>query len=209
MNHLAHLVLAGADPGLRLGALLGDHVKGKAALDDWPETWAAGIRLHRRIDSLCDGHPAVLDFLAGLQAPWRRYGGIMLDVLFDTMLSRHWQRFGPMPLNEFALEIDALMLAHREGLPPRMRLFSAWAREQSLWQRYQDRVLLAEIFQRIASRHGRESPLARGLELLDRHDAEIERVFLELFADLEAATRHWRTGVAELDESDQSSMSSI
>lgn len=59
MNHLAHIVLAGTDEGLRLGAFLGDHVKGRADLDDLPSGWAAGVVLHRRIDSLSDAHPAV------------------------------------------------------------------------------------------------------------------------------------------------------
>jgi acyl carrier protein phosphodiesterase len=195
MNHLAHLVLAGPDPGLRLGALLGDHVKGRAAVDEWPARWAAGIRLHRHIDSECDRHPAVLGFLAGLEGRWRRYGGVILDVLFDTMLTRHWQRFGPGPLPEFGAEIDALFEVHRHRLPPRLQLFSVWACERSLWQRYADRAMLGEIFRRIASRHGRASPLERGLELLDRYDPEIEGVFLELFADLSADTRHWRAGL--------------
>lgn len=192
MNHLAHLVLAGPEPGLCVGALLGDHVKGQAALADWPLAWADGIRLHRRIDSFCDSHPAVLGFLATLEGRWRRYGGIMLDVLFDTMLSRHWQRFGPVPLSQFADEIDHLLQIHSKRLPPRLALFSVWARDRLLWQRYQDRELLAEIFQRLADRHGRPSPLARGIELLDQHEQRIEQAFLELFVDLTTEARHWR-----------------
>lgn len=192
MNHLAHLVLAGPEPGLRLGAFLGDHVKGQAALADWPAAWADGIRLHRFIDSRCDSHPAVLEFLAGLDAPWRRYGGIMLDVLFDAMLTRHWQRFGPMSLETFSDGIDAMLLEYRARLPPRLRLFSSWARERSLWCRYDDPQLLEEIFQRIAVRHGKPSPLGRGLELLERFDREIEAVFLRLFVDLRVETQCWR-----------------
>jgi acyl carrier protein phosphodiesterase len=192
MNHLAHLVLAGPEEGHRLGALLGDHVKGRLALAEWPRTWADGIRLHRHIDSQCDRHPAVTGFLAEQRGPWRRYGGIILDVLFDAMLTRHWARFGPAPLAEFSQAVDALLVAKEDRLPPRLRLFAAWARQCSLWQRYDERAMLAEIFARIARRHGKPSPLGRGLELLDRDQARIERVFLELFVDLRADVARWR-----------------
>lgn len=202
MNHLAHLVLAGPEDGLRLGALLGDHVKGRQALSCWPVRWAEGIRLHRFIDGQCDHHPAVRDFLAGQTGPWRRYGGIILDVLFDRMLTRHWSRFGPAPLPEFARGVDAMLLANEARLPLRLGLFAAWARQRSLWQRYDERAMLAEIFARIARRHGKPSPLACGLELLDRHETWIERVFLELFVDLQADVAGWLGR-------DQSSMSSM
>lgn len=192
MNHLAHLVLAGPDEGKRLGAFLGDHVKGRAALDALPTAWAAGIRLHRRVDTLCDRHDRLRQFLSGLQPPWRRYGGIVLDVLFDAMLTRHWHRFGPCELTVFAADVDRLLAEHDRALPRRLSLFGAWARQRSLWTRYDDRDMLRQIFSGLARRHGRPSPLAEGLVILDRHDAEIEALFLELFPALLDQTREWR-----------------
>lgn len=185
MNHLAHLLLAGPEPDHRLGALLGDHVKGRLALADWPGGVRRGVILHRRIDAWSDSHPAVTGLLAGLQPPWRRYGGVMLDVLFDHFLTRHWDRFAQPALPDFAREVDGLLLRHRASLPPRLARFSAWARQVGLWQRYGEREMLAEIFRLLGKRHGRPSPLPRGLELLDSREAEIETAFLELFPDLQ------------------------
>jgi len=184
MNHLAHVVLAGPDEGLRIGAFLGDHVKGRAALRRLPEPWAAGVMLHRRIDSLSDAHPAVTQILATLQPPWRRYGGVILDVLFDHMLTRHWSRFGDGSLERLGAEIDGLLARHRSELPPRLARFSRWASGRQLWQRYGERRMLEEIFALLARRHGRRWPLAAGASLLDEHEAAIERAFLSLFPDL-------------------------
>ncbi len=201
MNHLAHVVLAGPEDGLRIGAFLGDHIKGCQALQDLPPDWAAGVVLHRRMDSLCDQHSAVGSFLAELNPPWRRYGGIMLDVLFDHMLTRHWIRFGAGDLADISAEINSLLSRHDRALPERLRLFAAWARQRNLWCRYGDRKMLNEIFARLARRHGRPSPLARGLELLDQHDQRIEAIFFKLFDDLTARAAEWRNC--------QSSMSSM
>jgi acyl carrier protein phosphodiesterase len=185
VNHLAHLVLAGPSDGLRLGALLGDHVKGLEALDRLPPDWARGVRLHRRIDRRCDEHPRVRALVRSWEGDWVRYGPIALDILFDTMLTRHWARFGPTPLPVFAAEIDRLLDAHRASLPMRLRQFSRWARAHSLWTRYDDRQMLKTIFDGVQRRHGRPSPLAEGLSRLDGWEGEIEAAFLEVFRDLQ------------------------
>jgi acyl carrier protein phosphodiesterase len=184
MNHLAHIVLAGPDEGLRLGAFLGDHVRGRQALATLPPAWADGVMLHRRIDTLSDAHPAVRGLLQRLQSPWRRYGGVIFDILFDHMLTRHWDRFGQMPLARLAGEVDELLARHTARLPDRLVLFSRWARERGLWMRYGDPGMIDEIFRRLARRHGRPGPLADGIELLDAMEHDIEQAFLEMFPDL-------------------------
>lgn len=192
MNHLAHVVLAGPDEGFRLGAFLGDHVKGLQALEKLPSSWAAGIRLHRHIDSFCDSHPAVAGLLENLQPPWRRYGGIIFDVLFDLMLTRHWDRFGPTDLNHMNQQISRMLARHEAELPPRLVRFSRWASQRRLWLRLGQRDMLNEIFVLLARRHGRSWPLAQGLSLLDAHDAAIEAAFLRLFPDLLESVRRER-----------------
>lgn len=184
MNHLAHVVLAGSREGMRIGAFLGDHVKGRQSLHDLPPEWAGGVVLHRRIDSLSDGHGAVRELIEGMQPPWRRYGGVILDVLFDHMLTRHWRRFGVGSIESFADGIDALLDRHASRLPDRLVLFSRWAARRRLWVRYGDYEMIDEIFRRLARRHGRPGPLAEGIRVLEQMDTEIERAFLRLFPDL-------------------------
>lgn len=194
MNHLAHLVLAGEHPDHRLGALLGDHLKGRVVLDALRPELARGVRLHRRIDAWSDSDPAVRALIAGFEPPWRRYGGIVLDVLFDRELSRRWDAFVDRPRQAYGDEIDRLLAAHRHEFPPRLVRFSAWAASVGLWHRLDDRALLEEIFVLIAARHGRREPLARGLELLDAHGASIERAFDALFPRLQAQAAAFLAG---------------
>lgn len=192
MNHLAHLLLAGPDEGLRVGALLGDHVKGSLEYHDLPADWLRGVQLHRAIDRLTDRHAAVRSLIAELTGPWRRYGPIVLDVLFDCMLTRHWARFCAQPLEQFGDEVDRLFQRKRNALPERLVQFSDWARHMGLWLRYDERDMLAKIFQGLARRHCHPSPLARGLELLDQKEQRIEQTFLLLFPDLiEASARDY------------------
>lgn len=181
MNHLAHVVLAGPDPDDRLGAFLGDHVKGIEALNALPAGLARGVRLHRRIDVWCDTHPAVIDLRRRTGPEWRRYSGIILDVLFDAMLVRNWRTYQSTPLDKFAREIDELLAERRRELPPRLVQFSLWARREALWIRYDEREMLDAIFAGLARRLQRPSPLKSGTRLLDRLEPEIERTFEDMF----------------------------
>lgn len=184
MNQLAHLLLAGPRADLRLGAILGDHLKGRVDRLPLPSGVRHGIRLHRRIDAWTDRHPAVAGLRATLPPHWRRYGPVVLDVLYDHMLDRHWERLATIPLARFADQIDRLLHEHRALLPPRAQRFADWAADRRLWLRYGDRALLREIFGLLALRHGRPSPLGDGLALLDTHGEAIEASFLALFPDL-------------------------
>lgn len=195
MNHLAHVLLAGPGEGMRLGAFLGDHIKGREALYSLPAEWAAGVVLHRRIDTLSDAHPEAAALLERMASPWRRYGGVILDVLFDHMLSRHWSEFGVGTLTEFGQEIDRLLAEHAPQLPDRLVLFSGWAADRQLWSRYGERKMIDEIFRRLARRHGRPGPLAEGIQMLDILEEEIEQAFLRLFPDLQQQVRKERVGI--------------
>jgi acyl carrier protein phosphodiesterase len=183
------VLLAGEHPEHRLGAFLGDYVKGRTALAEMPAERARGVVLHRRIDRWSDTHPSVIALRAGCGPGWRRYSGVILDVLFDAMLVRHWSRFGPEPLDRFAEGIDAMLAERRAELPKRLQLFARWARRVGLWQRYDDRAMLREIFKRLAARHGRPDPLAKGVALLEAMEPRIEAAFEVLFPELERRSR--------------------
>ena len=174
MNHLAHLVLAGPDPDHRLGALLGDHVKGRLALQTLPDGLRSGVVLHRRIDVWTDAHPAVLDLARGLTHP----GGATAASSWTCCSTPCWFATGvAITLAQFAKEIDDLLMARRAELPARLIRFALWARAVYLWTRYDERAMLDEIFSRLARRHGRLEPLASGTRLLEQRETEIEQTF--------------------------------
>lgn len=195
MNYLAHLLLAGEHPDHRLGALLGDHLKGRQVLETLRPELARGVLLHRKVDGWSDRHPAATAVVRQLKPPWRRYGGIILDVLFDRQLSLSWTEYSSQPLAEFADEVDRLFASHREELPPRLQRFTRWAADVSLWQRMHRRDVIERVFQLIARRHGRQSPLADGLQILDAYPEAIKTAFDRLMPDLIVRSRDWIQGM--------------
>ena len=116
MNYLAHLHLAAHTRSSLTGNLLGDFVKGPL-----PTGLAAhfdeGIWLHRKIDAFTDAHPEHRAAVACFEAPWRRFGGIVVDMLYDHWLSHHWQQFSQDPLPRFLQQSYGQLLADHAHLP--------------------------------------------------------------------------------------------
>jgi acyl carrier protein phosphodiesterase len=192
VNHLAHLLTAGDDNELRLGVLLGDHVRGRVERLAYPERVRLGIRLHRRVDGWTDRDPALTALRAAFGPTYRRYAGILLDVWFDHLLSRDWSRHCARPLARFNDEVLALLAQHRDGLPDGLRRFHAYARRTGVLCRYADTDTLAEVLAGIGARLRRPVPLQRALPELRCHDADIAAVFEVFWPRLMDRAAAWR-----------------
>lgn len=101
MNFLAHLLLGPHEAPQAVGSLLGDFVKGPMDSIALPEGVREGIWLHRQIDGFTDRHELVARSKERVSRQRRRYAGIMVDMFYDHLLARHWQRFSGQPLDEF------------------------------------------------------------------------------------------------------------
>lgn len=100
MNFLAHLHLASVSDTSLAGNLLGDFVKGPVP-EDLDVHLAAGIRLHRRVDAYTDAHAEHRAAVRCFEAPWRRFGGVLVDMLYDHWLGVHWDDFHAQSLEDF------------------------------------------------------------------------------------------------------------
>jgi acyl carrier protein phosphodiesterase len=125
MNLLAHILLSPPDDDAMLvGNLTADWVKGKArrAL---PASIQAGMALHQRIDIFTDTHPHV-DACTSLLSPrWHRYAPVLVDILFDHVLSCEWPHFCDTPRPAVIARAYAALRAHVHLLPDRARLAAA------------------------------------------------------------------------------------
>ncbi len=191
MNYLAHAFLAGPLAADRVGGVIGDFVKG--VLDPLPTDLdaplAAGVMLHRRIDSFADRHPAFRRSRARVSDARRRVGGIMVDLFYDHFLAAHWPQLGARhgataSLEAFTAETYRLIAAHPAPLPGAfLPVFERMAAHDWLAS-YRDPANVALALDRIARHRLRHpNPLAgSGAELL-RDYAGFEQDFLEFLPD--------------------------
>ena len=191
MNHLAHALLAGPDPQLRLGGLMGDFVRGRV-----DPALACGIRqgiaLHRAIDTYTDSHPEIAAVRGRFEPPFRRYAGILIDIWFDHILARDFGTWSAVPLPDFSDQVVALLRNHDADLPPSLRVFTRYLHARKLPAAYADREMIGEVLAGVGSRLKRANPLAHGLIEISRLDDELEDAFARFFPQLVAFARNWR-----------------
>lgn len=197
MNHLAHVLLAGDDEWLRLGGLMGDFVHG-APDPALPPRLAAGIRLHRTIDTFTDNHPEVVAARAMFAPPYRRYAGILLDMWFDHCLARDFAQWCAVPLALFSAEVRALLHRHDALLPDGLRRFLVYMEARDLPAGYANREEIGRALGGIGRRLRRTNPLDTALPVLVALEAPLQACFEAFFPDLQAFAREWvRVNAAE------------
>lgn len=184
MNHLAHLLLSEADPCARIGNLMGDFVHGAIDTNIWPPAVTRGLKLHRQIDSYTDAHGLMKRSRARLQPPYRRYGPILIDVIYDHFLAQHWLRYADEPLAEFAHQRYQEFAQQQDWMPPALCLYTERLRHHDGLQAYADLAGIERVLQVLSRRLRRSNPLATALPELERHYPELEADFTAFFPQL-------------------------
>ncbi|MCW0503713.1 ACP phosphodiesterase [Aeromonas piscicola] len=196
MNYLAHLHLAAHTQSSLTGNLLGDFVKGPL-----PSTLGSafdeGIWLHRKIDAFTDAHPEHRAAVACFEAPWRRFGGILVDMLYDHWLSLHWPRFGEEPLPRFLQQSYGQLLADHQHLPDGLPVALKRMAEQNWIASYRQREGLGRALNGIGHRLRRPILLGDALATLDDaswHNGEqgFLRFYPQLMRFSEQQLAHYR-----------------
>ena len=167
MNFLAHAVLAGEAAPDRIGGLLGDFVKGllPAGL---PPDLAAGVALHRAIDSFADRHPAFIASRARISPLRRRVGGVLVDLFYDHLLARDWNAWrndASGTLEDYTAQLYLTLDDFDTVLPEKAREVAARMRAYDWLTSYRHVEAVGEAIDRMAIyRLRRANPLAGGIE---------------------------------------------
>lgn len=101
MNYLAHFYLSGENDKVLFGNFIGDLVKGKQ-WEEYEKDVQEGIFLHRYIDDFIDKHPFAQESRKRIRSSFGLTSPIVLDVYFDHFLSKNWDKYHDLSLEEFS-----------------------------------------------------------------------------------------------------------
>ncbi len=191
MNFLAHLWLADGDDGLRLGAMLGDFVRGSMDDSGLPAPVQRGIQLHRFIDQYMDSLPELVELRQRFDAPFRRYAGIIIDVAFDHQLARRWSEYSEISLQQFDLDVRSLLAEYDELLPEKLKSFMRYADRRGLFAAYLEKDEILFSLAGVGRRLSRSNPLDRVGEIWDEHEEDFAVGFDQVFPQVQRAVTGW------------------
>jgi acyl carrier protein phosphodiesterase len=188
MNYLAHFHLAGEQPAMIAGALLGDFVKGPLR-GHYDIATERGIELHRKIDAYSASAEDIKIASQALAPEMQRYAGIVTDVVFDFFLSRHWSRFHPRPLAEFSQSIYRTIEDDRSEWPDAARHFSRKLIDYDLLCQYGEWSTVDRVLKSISARLSRDNPLAEAAASIEPQLDLLETGFLDFYPKAQRYTR--------------------
>jgi acyl carrier protein phosphodiesterase len=191
MNFLAHLLLAGDDEGLRLGAMLGDFVRGNPRSLNLSAETHKGILLHRFIDHRVDSLPEVTHLRTQFRPPFRRYAGIIIDLAFDHELALRWAQYSSCTLEQFDSEVRELLARHKEVLPKELQAFMRYADERGLFATYREECEILFSLRGLGRRLSRSNPLHRVGEIWHELQPTLSGGFSSVFPGVQLDVAAW------------------
>ena len=194
MNFLAHALLSGEVEADRVGGLMGDFVKGPLPAG-LPSDLAAGVALHRAIDSFADRHPAFAASRARISPARRRVSGILVDLFYDHLLARDWADHGTDSLEAFTARLYASLDSYSAQLPQNAREIAGLMRREDWLCSYREVAMVGRVIDRMAVyRLRRANPLGGGIEEFLADTAGFETDFHAFQPDAIAFAEGWREG---------------
>ena len=183
MNHLAHFVLAGQSPASIVGGFLGDYVKGRLK-GHYPLDIERGIQLHRAIDAYTDQHEVVKHSYRRFDPEFRRYAGIMTDIIFDHLLAKQWSQYYSTSLPDFSERTLAVLLDNMQHLPENAQATATRMHEHNSLAGYGQARFVSGSFEFISTRLTRANPLNRAFAECELHLDELNEDFHAFYPDL-------------------------
>lgn len=184
MNFLAHLYLSGHDEQLMIGNFIADSVKG-SSYQKFPVGIQKGILLHRAIDFYSDNHPIVLKSVERLRPKYRKYAGVIVDIFYDHFLAKNWKEYSDKPLEQYASEVNSLMIKNILFFPEKSLMFLRYALRTNLLVSYASMEGMGEVLYGMSRRTTFKSNMELAVEDLKIHYSAFGDEFKLFFEDAE------------------------
>ena len=157
--------------------------------------------MHRQIDQYTQQHPLAQEIAELLPLEYRRYAGILQDMVSDYFLSLHWHHYCERELGVFASDTYAILARHRDIMPAAAVGFSERLEQYDLLCLYREWATIERTLTSIGQRMPRANPLAQAGEALANHLPQLESVFHQHYpAMIEFARRQGAELMADIED---------
>jgi len=203
LNWLAHIFLSEQNIDFQIGNYLADPLKGRV-WDQASLNLKNGMHIHKIIDSYTDAHREFKRSKTrlgekGLLKP------IIIDLTYDYLLTKNWDRYSLIPIDEF-LQIFYKQANQQLNVLPQKASFSLKRLiEHDVLNKYQNldhlRIAFERVDKRLSPRLFARDQAISYFDRIHEHIDDIEKDFLLFFPQLCQKVRenvnqnkigHWR-----------------
>lgn len=182
MNFLGHWLFSEPTPDALIGSLWPDFAK-RPDPQDVSDTFLVHFDRHQWLDRTTDTSTLLEPLRQALRPRLRKTTPIVVDMLIDHHLARHWQRYHSEPLAPFAGRRYSISRQfNRQALPERLSRTLDFMSEQDWLTGYRDEKNILRALQGLSRRiRFQDSMVENGLwslKQLEKHREEVSR-FIE------------------------------
>jgi acyl carrier protein phosphodiesterase len=188
MNYLAHAWLSFNNPGILVGNMISDFVKGKKQYD-YPDGIHKGILLHRAIDNFTDTHAVTQEMKLFFKPHYRLYAGAFCDVAYDHFLANDSGEFkaeGQLPA--FAAATYKILEENFAVLPPAFQKMLPYMTAHDWLSNYKTKWGIEKSFEGLVRRSAFLTESATAFELFNAHYAEMKVLYHQFYPELKNFT---------------------
>jgi len=187
MNYLAHAYLSFNRPGILMGNMISDFVKGRKKYE-YSKEIQHGIALHREIDGFTDRHFATKEAKDIFRPAYRLYAGAFIDVVYDHFLALDENEFTDESLEAFTKHTYLLLDQYADQFPERFKAMYPYMKAQNWLYHYRYREGIQKSLGGLVrrSKYLTESDTAY-LLFIDQYD-QLRQFYRMFFPDLKLMT---------------------
>ena len=192
MNFVAHQYLSFKQQSLQIGNLLGETVKGKQ-YSDFPDDIQKGILLHRSIDTFTDSHEIVKQSSSYFHETQHKFAPIIVDVIYDYFLIKHWNDFSDTPYQKFKLDCYQLFKNEYDTFPKKLQETIFYLLKYDWFENYSTIEGVQKTLKGIGSRAKFENNLHQIIPEFEQYYSMLEQDFLQFFPLLQTHCKNFIT----------------
>ena len=192
MNFVAHQYLSFKQQSLQIGNLLGETVKGKQ-YSDFPDDIQKGILLHRSIDTFTDSHEIVKQSSSYFHETQHKFAPIIVDVIYDYFLIKHWNNFSDTPYQKFKLDCYQLFKNEYDTFPKKLQETIFYLLKYDWFENYSTIEGVQKTLKGIGSRAKFENNLHQIIPEFEQYYSMLEKDFLQFFPLLQTHCKNFIT----------------
>ena len=183
MNYLAHAYLSFNHPGILVGNMISDFVKGKKQFDYPPEIHK-GIILHRAIDQFTDQHPATKVAKEFFRPHYRLYAGAFIDVVYDHFLALDENEFPDESLLVFSKQVYSILENNAQWLPDGFAVMLPYMKTQNWLFGYRSRLGTEKSFGGVVRRSAYLTESETASMVFNDHYQLLSSCYRQFWADV-------------------------
>ena len=185
MNYLGHAFLSFGDADILTGNIIGDHIKGRLVLDNYPEGIQKGILLHRKIDEFADNHPATHRAKLWFRETYGLYAGAIMDTLYDHFLANDPKQFASeQQLQVFTQDVYKKLEGNAKYFPPIFAEYFPYMKEHNWLYNYRTMQGMQRALNGLARRAKHIPPIDKAYELFVGHYYQLAQCYYEFIDDV-------------------------